>query len=297
MSKKYQVVGIGEVLWDMPPQGKVLGGAPANFAYHASMMGAESFIISAVGNDALGREIIDRLSEYGLEKHISRVDYPTSTVIVHLTDAGVPTFDICKNVAWDYMKLTQDDILLADKVDAVCFGSLAQRNSISKSAIIDFLKKVPETAFKIFDVNLRQNYFDRETLDTSIQLSNILKINEDELLILSEIFGWKGDEQELCKQIVSIPCIRLLAYTRGADGSYLYSKSDVSFLKSPKVEVVDTVGAGDAFTSGLVMGLLNGKRLAECHHIAVEISAYVCKYSGAMPPYDNAVNELILKLR
>jgi fructokinase len=297
MKKEFKVVGIGEVLWDMPPQGKVLGGAPANFAYHASKLGAEGYIISAIGKDDLGREIMDSLSGTGMNLHISKVDYPTSTVIVHLTDKGVPTFEICQDVAWDYMKLTDEDLNLAKQTDAVCFGSLAQRNDTSRKAILKFLSNVSDKALKVFDVNLRQNYYSREILDKSIELSNILKINEDEIKILAKIYGWKGDEKSICEQIVGLPTINMLAYTCGAEGSYLYTKKESSFLKSPKVKVIDTVGAGDAFTAGLVMGLLNRKSLAESHYLAVEISANVCKYSGAMPPYDAAANELVSKLQ
>lgn len=296
MEKKYKVTGIGEVLWDMPPQGKVLGGAPANFAYHASQLGAEGHIISAVGKDDLGEEIIKSLSEYSLNLHLKKVDHPTSKVIVHLNDEGVPRFEICENVAWDYLVLTTEDILLAMQADAVCFGSLAQRNKITRDAITEFVRQVPEGALKIYDINLRQNFYNKELIEESIHLSNIIKINEHELQIISEMFSWTGNEDYLCRKLMENPSIDLVAYTCGAMGSYLFSQDQVSFLKTPKVNVKDTVGAGDAFTAGLVMGLLNKKSLAECHAIAVEISAYVCKYSGAMPNYTDEINELIYQL-
>jgi fructokinase len=296
MNKKLKVIGLGEVLWDITPHGKVLGGAPANFTYHATKLGAEGYIISAVGKDALGEEIIDNLSKYDLHLHIRTVDHPTSTVNISINDKGEPSFDILKDVAWDYLKLTPEDISLVKQADAVCFGSLAQRSSISKNVILELISNTPEKALKIFDVNLRQNNFNKEILEKSIQLSNIIKINKEELCILSGIFGWEGDEHSLCKQIINIPAIKLLAYTCGADDSCLYTKEDFSIMKSPLINVIDTVGAGDAFTAGLAMGFLKGKNLNECHRLAVEISAYVCRFSGAMPAYNNSLNKLVFKI-
>jgi fructokinase len=297
MGKKYKVVGIGEVLWDIPPQGKVLGGAPANFAYHASQLGGEGYIVSAIGKDALGDEIIQELSKYNVNLNIKAVDHPTSTVTVHLDDQGVPKFEINENVAWDYLILTPEDRLLARQTDAVCYGSLAQRNKVSKDAITEFVRNVPESALKICDINLRQHFYSRELIEESIQLSNILKINEDELQIVAGLYGWTGSEDDLCKQLMNIPVIKLLAYTRGADGSYLYTRDEVSFLKTPTVDVADTVGAGDAFTAGLAMGLLNKKDLAHCHKLAVEVSAYVCRFTGAMPGYTKSLqNQLNMQL-
>jgi fructokinase len=296
MNKKFKVIGIGEVLWDITPQGKVLGGAPANFTYHATKLGAEGNVISAVGKDDLGEEIIDNLTKYNLNKHIRTDGHPTSTVKISINDKGEPSFDIFKDVAWDYLRLTPEDITLVKQADAVCFGSLAQRNSISKNVILELIRNTPEKALKIFDVNLRQNYYSKEILEKSIQLSNIIKLNEEELRILSGIFGWEGDEHTICKQIIKIPGIKLLAYTCGADGSYLYTNEDFSFMKSPLVNVIDTVGAGDAFTAGLAMGMLNRKNLYTCHCLAVEISAYVCTYCGAMPVYSDSINKLVLKM-
>jgi len=144
MKQKLKVVGIGEVLWDLPPEGKVLGGAPANFAYHASQLGAEGYVISAIGLDTLGDEIVNQLSSRGLKLRLERVDYPTSTVPVELDNNGVPKFEIIKNVAWDYMTLTNDNMILAEHTDAVCFGSLAQRSEIAKHTILEFIKCVPK---------------------------------------------------------------------------------------------------------------------------------------------------------
>jgi fructokinase len=285
MNIRYKVAGIGEVLWDQLPQGEVLGGAPANVAYHAGQLGAECYIISAVGKDKLGDEIISMLTAKGINLLISRVANQTGTVKVTLDDKGVPDFVITEDVAWDYIELTSESSNLARQLDAVCFGSLAQRNKVSHNAIKKFLNLLPENALKVFDINLRQNFYDKQLISESLTISNILKINEDELLIIAKLFGWKGDEEYLCRKLFDMYELKLLAYTCGANGSYLYSKDDKSYIKTPVVKVKDTIGAGDSFTAALMISFLNGYKLSECHTLAVDISAFVCENNGAMPEY------------
>ena len=285
MNNRYKVAGIGEVLWDQLPQGDVLGGAPANVAYHASQLGADSYIISAIGKDKLGDEIISLLTAKGINLLISRVANQTGTVKVTLDDKGVPDFVITEDVAWDYIELTSESSNLASQLDAVCFGSLAQRNKVSHNAITKFLNLLPENALKVFDINLRQNFYDKQLISESLTISNVLKINEDELLIIAKLFGWKGDEEYLCRKLLDRYELKLLAYTCGANGSYLYSKDDKSYIKTPVVKVKDTIGAGDSFTAALMVSFLNGYKLSECHTLAVDISAFVCENNGAMPEY------------
>jgi fructokinase len=296
MDKRYKVAGIGEVLWDQLPQGDVLGGAPANVAYHAGQLGAESYIISSIGKDKLGDEIITRLSTKDIHLLISKVDHPTGTVKVTLDDKGVPDFVITKDVAWDYIELTKESSSLAGQLDAVCFGSLAQRNKVSHDSIVKFLKLVPEKAIKIFDINLRQNFYDKQLIDESLKISNILKINDDELLIFAKLFGWEGDEESLCLKLLKTYNLRMVAYTRGTRGSYLYSKDEKSFMNTPVVTVKDTIGAGDSFSAALMVSLLNGNALRKCHELAVEISAFVCENDGAMPIYSKKLKDFISKL-
>jgi fructokinase len=293
MNKRFKVAGIGEVLWDQLPQGDVLGGAPANVAYHAGQLGAESYIISAVGKDDLGNEIIFRLPAKNINLLISRVAYPTGTVKVTLDEKGVPDFVITKDVAWDYIELTNDTISLAKQLDAVCFGSLAQRNTVSHNAIVRFVNLVPDNSLKIFDINLRQHFYDKELINELLMVSNILKINDDELLIISRLFGWEGDEEYICRKLIDNYGLKLLAYTCGTKGSYLYSKDEKSFLKTPVVKVKDTIGAGDSFTAALMVSLLNGDTLSKCHALAVEISAFVCENAGAMPEYTKELRNRI----
>jgi fructokinase len=294
METKYKVVGIGEVLWDLLPQGKVLGGAPANFAYHAHQLGAEGYMISSIGKDELGEEIVAQLNAYDIHLLLEKVDYPTGTVIVKLNELGVPEYEIIKNVAWDYLSLSPESYHLAGETDAVCFGSLAQRNEVTKRVITDFVKLVPAKALKIFDINLRQSFYSSTVIEDSLKLANILKINDDEVRIISAMFGWKDiTEEEFCKRMTGTYGLKMVALTSGAKGSFLYTENEQSFLETPVVEVKDTVGAGDSFTAGLAMAYLKNKSLKECHSIAVELSAYVCTHNGATPEHPSYFKQLL----
>jgi fructokinase len=285
MKKNFKIAGIGEVLWDQLPQGDVLGGAPANVAYHAGQLGAESYMISAVGKDALGDKIISLLSGKGINLMLNKADHPTGTVKVTLDSKGIPSYIITKEVAWDYIELSEESIKLAKSIDAICFGSLAQRGSISHSSIVKMLNMVPAQAIKIFDINLRQDFYNKNLIEESLKLSNVLKINDDELVVVAKLFGWSGDDEELCMKLLKTYNLRMVAYTCGTRGSYLFTVDKKSFLETPKVIVKDTVGAGDSFTAALMTGLLKREELSVCHKKAVELAAFVCQSEGAMPDY------------
>jgi fructokinase len=293
MIKKFKVAGIGEVLWDQLPKGDVLGGAPLNVAYHMGQLGLESYIISAIGNDKPGNDAITQLKSKNINLLLNRVDHPTGTVKVILDDNGVPDFTIAKDVAWDYIELTNEISKLASVLDAICFGSLAQRNVVSRNTILSFLDLVPENALKIFDINLRQEFYTKELICKSLEIANILKVNEEELPIVSGFFGYKGDNEYICSKLIDDHNLELVAYTIGANGSYLFSKNSMSFLKTPEVKVKDTVGAGDSFTAALIVSLLNGCELSECHKLAVDLASFVCSNDGAMPDYSNSLRERI----
>jgi len=286
MTNKYKIAGIGEILWDLLPQGKVLGGAPANFAYHAAMLGAESYIFSAVGNDRLGTEIIDHLSAIDIHLHIEKVDHPTGVVNVMLNEAGIPMYEIKEQVAWDYIPISTQSETMATEMDAVCFGSLAQRSEISKSSITKFLSLVPDSALKVFDINLRQHYYSKALITESMQLANVLKINDEELRTIADMYELSGDDLLVCRQLAKEFNLKMVACTYGANGSLLCSLKESSFLKTPQVAVKDTVGAGDAFSAALIVGILNGLPMKRSHEMAVQLSAYVCTQDGAMPEYD-----------
>ena len=288
MANKRYVVGLGEVLWDVLPEGKKLGGAPANFAYHAGQfLGMDNTIaVSALGEDKLAEETIEALKEHDLNYLMPRVKYPTGTVQVQLDEQGIPTYDIKENVAWDNIPFDDDIAEIARNCRAVCFGSLAQRNVVSRETIQKFLDATPADCLKIFDINLRQQFYTQEILRESFQRCNILKINDEELVLIGRMFGYPGlDIENKCWLILGKYNLDMLVLTCGTNGSYVFTSGHVSFQETPKVKVADTVGAGDSFTGSFVGSILNGKSVPEAHRTAVQVSAYVCTQNGAMPTY------------
>lgn len=277
---------MGEALWDVLPEGKKLGGAPANFAYHVSQFGLESRVVSAVGQDKLGAEILENFRQKQLYGLIEIVPYPTGTVQVELDAEGVPCYDIKEGVAWDNIPYTQALEGLASQTRAVCFGSLAQRSIVSRQTIHRFLDAMPDDAdtLRIFDINLRQGFYTKEILCDSFRRCNILKINDEELVTVSRMFGYPGiDLQDKCWILLAKYNLKMLILTCGVNGSYVFTPGHVSFVETPKVQVADTVGAGDSFTAAFVAATLKGLPVAEAHRLAVDTSAYVCTQQGAMP--------------
>ncbi|MGM9845461.1 MAG: carbohydrate kinase [Muribaculaceae bacterium] len=280
------VIGMGEALWDVLPSGKKIGGAPANFAFHVSQFGLTSCVVSAIGDDSLGNEILENFTSKGLNQYIEKVPYPTGTVQVEIDQAGIPQYDIKENVAWDNIPYSPQLEAIAKKTRAVCFGSLAQRNIVSRTTINKFLDAMPQNddTLTVFDVNLRQGFYNKEILCNSMQKCNILKINDEELVTISRMFGYPGiDLQDKCWILLGKYNLKMLILTCGINGSYVFTPGNISFYPTPKVEVADTVGAGDSFTAAFIASLLKGKEIKEAHRIAVDTSAFVCTKKGAMP--------------
>lgn len=280
------VVGMGEALWDMLPEGRKLGGAPANFAYHVSQFGLDSRVVSAVGDDELGNEILANFAEKQLDCQIEKVAYPTGTVQVTLDEKGVPCYEIKEGVAWDNIPYTPALENLAKETHAVCFGSLAQRNAVSRETINRFIDQMPEdeNVLKIFDINLRQHFYSKELIEASLKKSNVLKINDEELVVVGEMFGFADiDFQDKCWVLLAKYNLKMLILTCGTEGSYVFTPGEVSFLETPQVQVADTVGAGDSFTGAFVAAILSGKTVKDAHRLAVDVSAFVCTQNGAMP--------------
>ena len=297
MNSKRYVVGLGEALWDVLPEGKKLGGAPANFAYHAGQfLGSDNTLaISALGKDKLADETIEALKEHGLNYLMPRVPYPTGTVQVTLTGDGIPAYDIKENVAWDNIPYTAEVAEVAKNCRAVCFGSLAQRNVTSWATIRQFLDATPEDCVKIFDINLRQQFYTRNVIEESLKRCNILKINDEELVIINRMYGYEGlDMRGTCEKMLEDYKLKMLVLTCGTNGSYVFAPGLTSFQETPKVKVADTVGAGDSFTGSFCAAILNGKPMEEAHRIAVEVSAFVCTQNGAMP---TLTPELLAKVK
>lgn len=278
-------IGIGEFLWDVLPEGKRAGGAPVNFAYHASQNGAEGWAVSAVGHDDLGKELLEVSRRHGINLLVSENDYPTGTVQVHLKD-GIPSYEICENIAWDHIRLADDAIEKAKSAKAICFGSLAQRCRESRHATTTLLNAAGEDAYKVYDINLRSSFWSKEIIENSLKMSNVFKINDEELEIIKSLLGLEGlDTDEVCRELLNRYRQKMVVLTGGSAFSAIYCQDGtVSKLDTPKVEVVDTVGAGDAFCGTLVASLLCGKSIAQAHRDAIQRAAYVCTQSGAWPP-------------
>lgn len=291
--EKNLIVGLGEALWDCLPEGRKLGGAPANFAYHAAQFGFETCAVSAVGNDALGDETLAEFDAKHLNYVMPRVDFPTGTVQVELDEVGVPTYDIKQDVAWDNIPFTDQLEQTAKCCRAVCFGSLAQRSEVSRRTIQRFLDATPKGCLRIFDINLRQNFYSKDVLCESLRRCNVLKINDEELVIIGRMFGYPGlDFENKCWLILGKYNLDMLILTCGVNGSYVFSKGAMSYLETPRVQVADTVGAGDSFTGSFVASILSGLPIHEAHKRAVNVSAYVCTQQGAMPALPEELTNL-----
>ena len=284
MANKRFVVGLGEALWDVLPEGKKLGGAPANFAYHAGQFGLDTIAISALGEDELAAETIKALKDHGLNYLMPHVPYPTGTVQVTLTGDGIPAYEIKENVAWDNIPYTPEIAEVAKNCRAVCFGSLAQRNVTSWATIRQFLDDTPKDCLKIFDINLRQQFYTKDVIEESLKRCNILKINDEELVVIKRMYGYDDlDMRGICEKILVEYGLMMLVLTCGTNGSYVFAPGLTSFQDTPKVKVADTVGAGDSFTGSFCAAILNGKSMKEAHQKAVAVSAFVCTQNGAMP--------------
>lgn len=288
------VIGMGEALWDVLPDGRKIGGAPANFAYHVSQFGLPSCVVSAVGDDELGKETLQNLTSKGLNLVIPQIPYPTGTVQVTLDGNGIPAYDIKEGVAWDNIPFTSELEEIARNTRAVCFGSLAQRSIVSRETIHKFLDAMPNDSehLKIFDINLRQSFYSEEVIRESLKRCNILKINDEELVTIGRLFGYPGlDLKNKCWLLIGKYKLNMLILTCGVNGSYVFTPGGSSFIDTPKVEVADTVGAGDSFTGAFTASLLMGKSVHEAHSMAVKISAFVCSKKGAMPVIPDELKE------
>lgn len=286
MKTEIVVVGIGELLWDVFPAGKKAGGAPINFVYHASQLGAKGYAISAVGKDAQGAEIVAELERNKISHLIEAVDFPTGVVNVMLDEKGMPTYEIVEGVAWDYIPLTQKAIEAVKKADAICYGTLALRNEFSRNTILELLSFAPKEAYKYFDINLRLNYYSKELVDELLSYSNVFKINDEEMVVIRKLFGLEGTDEEICHYFMKKYQLKFLLFTAGEKYSIIYSETEKSFLETPKVKVVDTVGAGDAFSGAFLCAIIKGMQVSEAHKYAVKVSAFVCTKQGAWPTYD-----------
>lgn len=287
------VIGLGEVLWDVLPSGKQIGGAPANFAFHVSQFGIPVRVVSAIGDDDLGRETREVFAKRNLTAIMPSLPQPTGTVLAQIDEAGVAHYHFPDDVAWDNIPFTPEMEQLARETQAVCWGSLAQRSECSRQSILKFVDAVSsgKGQYKIFDINLRQNFYTKEIITASLERANVLKINDEELVIVARLFGLQGTDLEAkSRTLLTEYNLDMVILTCGENGSYIFTPATednplggTSFMETPRVKVSDTIGAGDSFTGTLVASLIEGLSIREAHARAVRVSAYVCTQAGAMP--------------
>ncbi|QBG48039.1 carbohydrate kinase [Verrucomicrobia bacterium S94] len=285
MNRTFNVAGIGELLWDVFPEHKRLGGAPANFSCHCGQLGANAKPVSCVGADPLGKEIREGLNELGMSADFifETPEYPTGTVDVVLNEAGKPTYEIHEDVAWDHIPCPEELKAFAATLDAVCFGSLSQRSGESRGSIRSFICEVPDNALKIYDVNLRQSFYSKPIIAESLELANVLKLSDEELPVLADYFDLQGDTVEQLKALRRLFSLKLIFFTRGKDGSILLSAHEIDDCAGCEGLAVDSVGAGDSATAALCMGVLQGWPLSKVNLYTNEVSTFVCMQKGATP--------------
>lgn len=287
-----RVAGIGEILWDIFGEEKAIGGAPTNFACHCANLGAEAAIISCLGKDSLGKEAIDFVTHHGINTGALAVSeaHKTGVVNVTLDNKGIPSYEIKEGVAWDHIPMTSETRKMATQLDAVCFGSLSQRSSTSRKSIQAFLKDTPPECLKMFDMNIRQNYYSEELILESLQLASALKLNNEELPLLAGFLNISGTPKEQLKTIQHKFDLKLAILTCGADGALMLSENEESFEIPPVPdEIKSTVGAGDSFTATAVMGFLQNKSLTAINKHANAVASYVCTQTGAVPDLPDAL--------
>lgn len=285
--EKPLTISLGEVLWDILPDGKALGGAPTNVAWHAAQLGADAHVVSAVGDDELGREILDRLAEMRLDITDIAVipDVRTSTVDAHLDANGNATYTIHENVAWDHLPASPSILDLASRADAINYGSLAQRHENGRAATHAILDAINPDAIKIFDINLRPPFIDREILDAGIARATVVKMNHDELPILADLFQWTcSPEDGMAQLLEAYPGVQHLVVTRGADGAMWKTRKELLHLRpQPPEKLIDTIGAGDSVTAACMMGLLRGWKEERILQAAMDVASFVCSSRGGTP--------------
>jgi fructokinase len=289
----FQVIAVGEILWDLLPAGRQLGGAPANFIQHASSLGAGAGLVSRVGDDDLGKEALGRLRARGVATDLIQVDpeAPTGTVGVELGPDRQPRFTIHEGVAWDRLAAPDAALAALGHADAVCFGSLAQRTAAGAAAVRRLVGAARPGAWRICDINLRPPFVQPEVVAASLALANVLKLNDQELAVLATMLDLPGGEDAQLEALLRRHALRLIALTRGGQGSLLVGEAGRSERPAAAVEVVDTVGAGDAFTAALALGLLHGWPLDETHRLAAEVAAFVCTRPGGTPDLPPALRQ------
>lgn len=293
MAEQFKVAGLGEVLWDAFPEGEKFGGAPANFTCHCHSLGAQTYVISCIGNDERGAKARAFLDNHGVGTTglVTSDEHETGVVLVTLDAKGKPDYEIKEGVAWDYIPWTDEMAAFVPQLDAICFGSLCQRNGVSRETVKRCLAATKPDCLRVFDINIRQNFYSTEIINASLEAASVLKLNDEELPIVAEMIGVSGSNEELLGAIIEQYCLKLAILTCGPEGALMMTPEDSSFAVPPDDPVVSTVGAGDSFTAATIMGFLKGRSLADINRHANELATYVCTQHGAVPVLPEELKE------
>lgn len=292
------ILAIGEVLWDLLPSGKQLGGAPANFTHTAQCLEANATLLSRIGEDQAGKELLQVFQDKNLSTDLLQIDNskPTGVVHIHFTDKGEPYYQIENTVAWDYIAVTPQALAAAAQADAIYFGSLSQRSATTASTLSTLLAAAPEQATIVFDLNLRQDFFNRQIIEASLQAATVAKLNHEELAELSKLFNLQGTSEQKIHWLAERYQINTVALTNGAEGSILYHQGEWSYQPTKAEIIVDTVGAGDAFTAALTAAFIHGLDAEASHQLAADTAAYLCSQSGGMPNLPTSISERLIAI-
>jgi len=297
LEKSFKIVGIGEISWDLYPSGKRLGGAPANFAYHISALGHSGIIASRIGDDDLGKEIINFLLRNNLESRYIQVDKirPTGTVEVKIDKNNQPNYVVKEKVSWDFLDLSEDFYNLLKETDAICFGTISQRNKTTRKTILSFLNAANNKTTKVFDINLRQNFYNKQVIEESLKLSTILKLNDFELKTIRNLLNINANysEEESCNFLINKYKLNLVCLTKGEEGSMLVNEHSVYRCPAYPYEVVNRVGAGDAFTAAVIINFLKKYSLKIISERANRLASWVTSKKEAMPIYNPDIKSII----
>ncbi len=276
-AKKPQVIGLGEVVFDIMPDSRKLGGAPVDFLNYAVKYGADGYLISAIGADDLGREVISELGKYNIHPVLAVTPYPTGRVLIFKSPSGGHSAHILENAAWDYIPATAAAEQCAAKADAVYFGTLALRKAYSRTTVLDLIDSVPDSAYKFFDVNLRQIYFDRQIIENLLQRANILKLNIDELKTIKILFNLRGGAEDICLKLKSKYELKYLILSDTAKESKIWGPDGLTTVKNSRIHQSFAFGAGNAFAGAFVTSLLKGLSQQDAHETANKAAVEVCR--------------------
>lgn len=295
------MLGIGELLWDVFPERALLGGAPANFTVMAGRLGNHAAILSRIGRDDLGRKAIDILDALPVDTGHVQIDaaHETGRVTVALKADGQPDYTIHEPSAWDFLELTDEWVQLAERADAFCFGSLAQRGVASRQTIQTLAAESSSECVRVFDVNLRAPFYSAEILQESLELATVVKMNDAEVPLVLTVLGLPAEDEAIAsglragagRLLAEFPDLEMVAITRGANGSMLVKREEWDEHPGIATKVADTIGAGDAFTAAMTHYLLCGARLAVLNEAGNRWGAWMASQAGAMPALPDAVRE------